>query len=136
MEKEKKVMVKPLEQILDEMESMIRTVEESAKKAEEAAKEARQAADTAIRVSEDTLKKEEITHRKVSGVKGYLVIFEKGHTNYSAYSPDLPGCVATGKTRIETEKNIKEAINFHLEGLKEDGVALPEPTSFCEYIKI
>jgi len=65
----------------------------------------------------------------------YLVIFEKANTNYSAYSPDLPGCIATGKTRKQVEKNIKEAIVFHLEGLKEDGLPVPEPASFTEYIE-
>jgi predicted RNase H-like HicB family nuclease len=66
----------------------------------------------------------------------YLVIFEKAKDNYSAYSPDLPGCIATGKTRKETEKNIKEAINFHLDGLKKDGLSLPEPSSYTEYVEV
>jgi len=66
----------------------------------------------------------------------YLVIFEKARHNYSAYSPDLPGCIATGRTREETEKNIKEAINFYIDGLKEDGLALPEPSSFTEYVEV
>jgi len=66
----------------------------------------------------------------------YLVIFEKANGNYSAYSPDLPGCVATGTTRREVEKNIKEAISFHIEGLKEDGLPVPEPSSFTEYIEV
>jgi predicted RNase H-like HicB family nuclease len=66
----------------------------------------------------------------------YLVIFEKAKENYSAYSPDLPGCIATGKTRKETEKNIKEAINLHLDGLKEDGMPLPEASSFTEYVEV
>ena len=65
----------------------------------------------------------------------YLVIFEKAGKNYSAYSPDLPGCIATGNTRKEVEKNIKEAITFHVDGLREDGVAIPEPSSFTEYIE-
>ena len=69
-------------------------------------------------------------------MRKYLVIFEKANHNYSAYSPDLPGCVATGATREETEKNIKEAIAFHIEGLKEDGLAIPEPSSFTEYVEI
>jgi len=69
-------------------------------------------------------------------MKKYLVIFEKAKSNYSAYSPDLPGCIATGKTRKETEKNIKEAINFHLDGLKKDGMPLPEPASFTEYVEV
>ncbi len=66
----------------------------------------------------------------------YLVIFEKAGNNYSAYSPDIPGCIATGKTRDEVEKNIKEAINFHIEGLDEDGLPIPEPTSSIEYIEV
>ncbi len=66
----------------------------------------------------------------------YLVIFEKAKSNYSAYSPDLPGCIATGKTRKEAEKNIKEAIHFHIEGLVEDGVPIPEPSSFTEYVEV
>ena len=66
----------------------------------------------------------------------YLVVFEKANSNYSAYSPDIPGCIATGKTRNEAEKNIKEAISFHIEGLKEDGLPLPEPASSTEYIEV
>jgi predicted RNase H-like HicB family nuclease len=66
----------------------------------------------------------------------YLVIFEKARDNYSAYSPDLPGCIATGKTREAVEKNIKEAITFHIKGLKEDGLPLPEPASFTEYVEV
>lgn len=66
----------------------------------------------------------------------YLVIYEKARNNYSAYSPDIPGCIATGKTRQEVEKNIKEAIGFHLEGLKEDGLELPEPSSFTGYVVV
>jgi predicted RNase H-like HicB family nuclease len=66
----------------------------------------------------------------------YLVIFEKANDNYSAYSPDLPGCIATGRNRKETEKNIREAINLHIEGLREDGLPLPEPESFTKYIEV
>ncbi len=66
----------------------------------------------------------------------YLVIFEKANGNYSAYSPDLPGCIATGATRKEVERNIKEAISFHIEGLLKDGLPLPEPASFTEYIEV
>ena len=69
-------------------------------------------------------------------MKKYLVIYEKAKENYSAYSPDIPGCIATGKTRKETEKNIKEAISLHIDGLKEDGQSLPEPSSFTEYVEI
>jgi predicted RNase H-like HicB family nuclease len=66
----------------------------------------------------------------------YLVIFEKANGNYSAYSPDVPGCIATGKTREETEKNIRKAISFHIEGLVKDGLSLPEPASFAEHIEV
>ena len=66
----------------------------------------------------------------------YLVVFEKANKNYSAYSPDLPGCIATGATRKEVEKNIKEAISFHIEGLREDGIPTPEPSSFTEYVEV
>ena len=65
-----------------------------------------------------------------------LVIFEKAGDNYSAYSPDVPGCIATGITRDEVEKNIKEAITFHIEGLAKDGLPLPEPASFTEYVEV
>ena len=58
----------------------------------------------------------------------YAVLYERGERNWSAYVPDLPGCVATGKTREETEQRIREAISFHIEGLKIDGEPVPPPT--------
>lgn len=64
-----------------------------------------------------------------------LIIIEPTSTGFSAYSPDIPGCVSTGRTKIEVERNMKEAIEFHLDGLKEDGLDLPQPLStsaFCE----
>ena len=72
----------------------------------------------------------------MSDMHKYLVIFEKAEDNYSAYSPDIPGCIATGDTRDEVEKNIREAINFHIEGLAKDGSPLPEPASFTEYVEV
>lgn len=69
-------------------------------------------------------------------MKKYLVVFEKAEKSYSAYSPDLPGCVATGRSRNEVESNIKEAIQFHVDGMKEDGLSLPEQTSFTEYVEV
>ena len=66
----------------------------------------------------------------------YAVVIEKAESNYSAYVPDLPGCVATGATLQEVEAEIREAIAFHLEGMREDGVAIPEPTSKVEYIEL
>ncbi len=61
-------------------------------------------------------------------MREYTVLFERGERNWSAYVPDLPGCVATGKTREETEQRLREAISFHIEGLKIDGEPIPEPS--------
>jgi predicted RNase H-like HicB family nuclease len=65
----------------------------------------------------------------------YAIIIEKANGNYSAYVPDLPGCVATGATREETEQRIREAIRFHIDGLREDGQPIPEATSIAEYVE-
>lgn len=65
----------------------------------------------------------------------YAIVIEKAEGNYSAYVPDLPGCVATGTTVEEIEKEIREAIRFHIEGLKEDGLPVPKPTSIAEYVE-
>ncbi len=65
----------------------------------------------------------------------YAVVIEKAERNYSAYVPDLPGCVATGQTIKETQQQIREAIEFHLEGMREDGLSIPEPTSHVEYVE-
>jgi predicted RNase H-like HicB family nuclease len=65
----------------------------------------------------------------------YAIIIEKANGNYSAYVPDLPGCVATGATREETEQQIREAIRFHIDGLREDGQPIPEATSIAEYVE-
>lgn len=66
----------------------------------------------------------------------YAIMIEKAPGNYSAYVPDLPGCVATGATVAEVETEIREAIVFHLEGLREDGLPVPEPASQVEYVEI
>lgn len=66
----------------------------------------------------------------------YAIVIEKATSNYSAYVPDLPGCVATGKTVEETEQQIREAIEFHLEGLREDGLPVPSPQSQVEYVEV
>jgi predicted RNase H-like HicB family nuclease len=65
----------------------------------------------------------------------YAVVIEKAGDNYSAYVPDLPGCVATGPTVDAVENEIREAIRFHIEGLKEDGLPVPAPTSIAEYVE-
>jgi predicted RNase H-like HicB family nuclease len=66
----------------------------------------------------------------------FLIVIEKADGNYSAYSPDLPGCAATGTTREEAEQNMYQAIEMHISGLREDGLPVPESTSFAEYVAI
>lgn len=66
----------------------------------------------------------------------YAIVIEKAQGNFSAYVPDLPGCVATGATVAEVEAEIREAIVFHVEGLREDGLPVPPPESQVEYIEI
>ncbi len=66
----------------------------------------------------------------------YLIIVEQTNTGYSAYSPDLPGCVATGRTREEVEKNMREAIEFHIDGLLEEGYVIPQPHSYATYTEV
>ncbi|MDH3690476.1 MAG: type II toxin-antitoxin system HicB family antitoxin [Gammaproteobacteria bacterium] len=66
----------------------------------------------------------------------YAVVIEKGETSYGAYVPDLPGCVAAGQSRDEVLRLIQEAIEFHIDGLKEDGEPIPTPTSSVEFIDV
>ena len=66
----------------------------------------------------------------------YAIVIEKAPSNYSAYVPDLPGCVATGATVEETESLLLEAIELHLEGMREDGLPIPQPTSVVEYLQV
>jgi len=66
----------------------------------------------------------------------FLVVIEKANGNYSAYSPDLPGCVATGETREEVERNMHEAIQMHVQGLVEDNLPIPESQAFAEYMAV
>jgi predicted RNase H-like HicB family nuclease len=66
----------------------------------------------------------------------YAVVIEKGPTSYGAYVPDLPGCVAVGKTAVEAKKLIAQAVPIHLQGLREDGLPIPEPASQCEYVEV
>ena len=65
----------------------------------------------------------------------YAVVIEKAKGNYSAYVPDLPGCVATGASVKGVEREIRKAIRFHLDGLREDGAPIPEPSAVCEYVE-
>ncbi len=66
----------------------------------------------------------------------YAIVIEKAEGNYSAYVPDLPGCVATGATVAEAESEIREAIAFHLDGMRDDGIAIPVPQSQVEYVEV
>ncbi|MGH9432279.1 MAG: type II toxin-antitoxin system HicB family antitoxin [Terriglobia bacterium] len=69
-------------------------------------------------------------------MKKYLLVIEETRTGYSAYSPDLDGCVSTGGTRQEVEQNMREAIEFHLEGMRIEGLPAPEPHTSSTYIEI
>lgn len=66
----------------------------------------------------------------------YAVVIENAGRNYSAYVPDLPGCIATGATEAEVEQQIREAIEFHLDGMREDGTPIPPPSSRVEYVEV
>jgi predicted RNase H-like HicB family nuclease len=66
----------------------------------------------------------------------YLIIIEESASGFSAYSPDLPGCVSTGLTPQETENNMRDAIKFHIDGLKQEGLKVPEPVSRSSYVEI
>lgn len=65
----------------------------------------------------------------------YAIVIEKAAGNYSAFVPDLPGCVATSETVAGVETEIREAIRFHIEGMKADGIDIPAPTSLAEYVE-
>jgi predicted RNase H-like HicB family nuclease len=66
----------------------------------------------------------------------YAVVIEKAQGNYSAYVPDLPGCIATGETAAEVQQLIREAVELHIAGMREDGLAIPPPSSQVEYIQV
>ena len=66
----------------------------------------------------------------------YAVVIEKGERNFSAYVPDLPGCVSVGDTLEEVKAEIREAIEFHLEGMREDGLPIPQPSGSAEYVEV
>ncbi|HTC87369.1 MAG TPA: type II toxin-antitoxin system HicB family antitoxin [Bryobacteraceae bacterium] len=69
-------------------------------------------------------------------MRRYAIVIEQGQNNLSAYVPDLPGCITTGKTAEEIERNIREAIELHIEGLREDGEPIPEPLTAVAYIEL
>ena len=66
----------------------------------------------------------------------YLIVIERTASGFSAYSPDLSGCVAVGTTREEVERTAREAIAFHVDGLRQDGIEVPEPTSYSTYVEL
>ena len=66
----------------------------------------------------------------------YLIIIEKANANFSAYCPDLPGCIATGKTQADVTRNMHNAIAIHFQGLREDNLPIPEPTVVAEYVTV
>ena len=66
----------------------------------------------------------------------YAIVIEKAEGNYGAYVPDLPGCVATGATIEETQREIQEAIELHIEGMRADGLPIPEPSSCVQYVEV
>jgi len=66
----------------------------------------------------------------------YGIVIERAEGNYSAFVPYLPGCVATGQTVAEVEQQIREAIQFHIEGMREDGLPIPEPQAICELLEV
>jgi len=69
-------------------------------------------------------------------MKRYLIVIEYADGGYSSYSPDLPGCVSTGRTREEAEKNMREASEFHVDGLREEGFPVPEPLASSSYVEV
>lgn len=69
-------------------------------------------------------------------MKRYAIVVEKAEKNYAAYVPDLPGCIATGATIEETERLLREAIELHVAGMREDGLPVPEPSSVVDYVEV
>ncbi|MAT72091.1 MAG: hypothetical protein CMJ58_21505 [Planctomycetaceae bacterium] len=69
-------------------------------------------------------------------MKRYAIVVERAESNFAGYVPDLPGCVATGATVAETEQLLREAIELHLEGMRADGIPIPEPSSQVEYVEV
>lgn len=69
-------------------------------------------------------------------MKKFLVVIERTDGGYSSYSPDLPGCVSTGKLREEAESNMREAIEFHVDGLRQEGYPVPEPQATSSYVEL
>jgi predicted RNase H-like HicB family nuclease len=73
---------------------------------------------------------------KATEMSRYLIVIEETPTGFSAYSPDVAGCVATGATRPEVERNMHDALEFHLDGLREDGQPVPPPSTSAAYVEV
>jgi predicted RNA binding protein YcfA (HicA-like mRNA interferase family)/predicted RNase H-like HicB family nuclease len=73
---------------------------------------------------------------RIEEMKRYFIVIEQTDSGYSSYSPDLPGCVSTGKTREEAENNMREAIEFHVDGLRQDGYPIPAPQASSSYVEL
>ena len=82
-----------------------------------------------------TSRNDEASRFEVRPIVKYAVVIEKGPTSYGATVPDLPGCVAVAETLEEVETLIREAIDFHIDGLRQDGLPVPPPTTICEYVE-
>jgi predicted RNA binding protein YcfA (HicA-like mRNA interferase family)/predicted RNase H-like HicB family nuclease len=82
------------------------------------------------------LKQVGLTRRNWEATMRYMVVVERGETSWGAHAPDLPGCVAVGETREEVLRLIREAIEFHIDGLKQDGLPVPTPSSESEFVEV
>ena len=69
-------------------------------------------------------------------MKRFLIVIEKTKTGFSAYSPDVPGCIATAANKVGVEKRIREAIQFHIEGLRQEGYPVPDPKSYSSFVEV
>ena len=69
-------------------------------------------------------------------MKRYLIVVEEAQTGYSAYAPDLPGCVSAGRSREDVERNMREAVDLHFDGMREKGQSVPEPRSYSAYVEL
>jgi predicted RNase H-like HicB family nuclease/predicted RNA binding protein YcfA (HicA-like mRNA interferase family) len=90
--------------------------------------------DLAVGTRNSILKQAGLRNRQIS--MRYAIVIEKAEGNFSSYVPDLPGCIATGATLEETERAIRDAIAFHLEGLRDDGLPIPQPTCLVDYVEV
>jgi predicted RNase H-like HicB family nuclease len=91
--------------------------------------------DSRVRGNDKPPSRTPTSNARGDSIMRYAVVIEKVINNYSAYVPDLPGCIATGETIAEAERELREAIRFHIEGLDEDGLPIPPPSAVAEYVE-